>query len=214
MAFKEEVGREQKMAFFRKCSGSFGVHLKKELNESIDMMRRTETRNEMAGESCWLDEDDLKKELKGKAQQLADVMANAKSMLHPTRKVTLSMRWIPMQASKQSHDSNYFNPQTLEEARPSTPNSHFPSAPPMTFQSLVGCVGLWYEYVSYKSTSTEAEVISMTHKRTMETDETIKPLTAPKPKRIKIEDDSTEDVSAAIGEKDCTKLQNFASLLN
>lgn len=49
-------------------------------------------------------------------------------------------------------------------------------------------------------------------KRTIETDETLKPPSQPKPKKIKVESEPAEDVEGELGEGNIKKLENFVAL--
>ena len=81
---------EARVEFFRRAVGLFGEGLKKELSDSLAVLTTNESIVEWQGEGTWLDEDDLKKELKGKQAQVDEVLKSANTFFHPTRKVTLS----------------------------------------------------------------------------------------------------------------------------
>ena len=70
--------------------GLFGDALKKELTDIYSQVTTNESTTAWEAEGDWYDEDDIRKELKGKPAQIDEVFKNAKTFFHPERKVTLS----------------------------------------------------------------------------------------------------------------------------
>ena len=86
-----DFGEDGRPAFFNRNRELSG----KELQSSMEAVAYHETSTEretselVLSASAWLDQTDLTKKYEGKEDELAQVLANAKQMTHPLRKVTL-----------------------------------------------------------------------------------------------------------------------------
>ena len=81
--------KEARAAFFAKHRETFGDDLKTALQLETSETATETARQKLSEEGDWLDEADLRERYANKPDQVTNVLAYARTMLHPVRRVTL-----------------------------------------------------------------------------------------------------------------------------